>query len=130
MAADLEDVVISLDRTMCFGTCPDYRVTLYGDGTVVFEGRTFTKVLGYKIGSIEEAKIRELLAEAEKGGFFTEKSYTNYEVTDNPSATLSINTSDKGNRVDHYYGDSNAPATLIALESKVDEILNTARWVR
>ncbi|HKP53084.1 MAG TPA: hypothetical protein VJ183_10595 [Chloroflexia bacterium] len=47
-----------------------------------------------------------------------------------PSASLSISTSDKGNMVNHYYGDHNAPATLTALESKVDEILNTAQWVR
>ncbi|MBC2663655.1 energy transducer TonB [Novosphingobium flavum] len=31
-----EDVEITLERTACFGTCPDYQVTIRGDGKVRF----------------------------------------------------------------------------------------------
>src|SRR5947208_1474873 len=40
------DLRITLERSTCFGTCPDYKLTVTGDGTVVFEGREFVKVKG------------------------------------------------------------------------------------
>src|SRR5690349_12845182 len=39
-------IVITLRRTMCLGTCPSYRVTLRGDGTVVYDGDGFVRVHG------------------------------------------------------------------------------------
>ena len=32
------DTVITLERTACFGTCPIYTITIYGDGRVVYDG--------------------------------------------------------------------------------------------
>ncbi len=46
--------VITFHRHTCFGTCPDYSVTIRGDGTVVYQGNSDVKVLGlqsYKISS-------------------------------------------------------------------------------
>ncbi len=34
-----EPVEITLQRTTCFGTCPEYTVTLKDDGTVSYSGR-------------------------------------------------------------------------------------------
>lgn len=43
---EYEDVTITLERTVCFGVCPDYVVTVHGDGTVEYEGRNFVAVKG------------------------------------------------------------------------------------
>jgi hypothetical protein len=37
-AADYSNMVITLERTACFGTCPIYRLTIQGNGQVVYEG--------------------------------------------------------------------------------------------
>src|SRR6202171_787505 len=37
---------VTLERTVCFGTCPSYLVTITSDGTVTFEGRDFVKTKG------------------------------------------------------------------------------------
>ena len=34
---DKDKLTISLQRTACFGSCPDYKVTIEGNGHVVFE---------------------------------------------------------------------------------------------
>src|SRR5260370_40414752 len=39
VAAQGRNDLITLERTVCFGSCPSYRVTLSQDGTVTFEGR-------------------------------------------------------------------------------------------
>ncbi len=35
-AADLSKIEITLQRSACFGVCPAYKVTIHGDGLVVF----------------------------------------------------------------------------------------------
>ena len=40
------EIQISLERTICFGRCPNYRVTIEGDGSVTYEGWRFVKVEG------------------------------------------------------------------------------------
>ena len=35
-ADDLSKVKISLQRSACYGSCPDYKVTIFGDGRVLF----------------------------------------------------------------------------------------------
>lgn len=129
-AEDLRDVEISLERTVCFGTCPAYRVTVYGDGMVVFKGDVSTRIRGFKIDKIGEDKVRQLLGEFDKADFFALKDYTEHKVTDNPSAITSIKMPGKSKTVNHYFGDDSAPQKLIHLEEKIDEILNTAQWVK
>lgn len=34
--------MITLERTRCFGFCPDYVVTVCGNGTVLYKGRTLS----------------------------------------------------------------------------------------
>jgi hypothetical protein len=35
--------VITLQRTVCFGTCPEYKLTIFSDGTVAYEGISSVK---------------------------------------------------------------------------------------
>lgn len=30
-----ESAIITIDRTVCFGSCPDYSLAIYGNGTVI-----------------------------------------------------------------------------------------------
>ena len=38
------DLVITLERTACHGTCPIYKLTIEGNGTVIYEGQDFVQV--------------------------------------------------------------------------------------
>ena len=42
---DLSQVLISLKRTQCYGTCPSYRVQIRGNGEVLYRGEEFVLVL-------------------------------------------------------------------------------------
>jgi hypothetical protein len=129
-ADDLRGAVISLRRTVCFGVCPAYEVTVHGDGTVVFEGQRYTRVSGFAIGKTDEATLRSLVKELEDADYFSLKDYTKMEVTDHPSAVTLASFGGKTNVVNHYYGDRSAPETLTQLESKIDELLKTDQWVK
>lgn len=53
-------LVVSLERTACFGACPQYSVSLYRDGIVAYEGVRFVKVRGKRMARLtpEEAAAR------------------------------------------------------------------------
>lgn len=57
----LKDVSMTLERTVCFGTCPSYIVTVNGDGTVNYGGRDFVKVKGAQTRQISQEAVVELL---------------------------------------------------------------------
>jgi hypothetical protein len=128
--ADLADVEIRLRRTACFGTCPVYVVTAYGNGVVVWQGEGHVAVRGTRITTVGTGALRQLLAEFEKAGYFALKDeYNEYTVTDNPSALTFLKRGGRSKSIDHYYGDRTAPARLLILERRIDEILNTGRWI-
>ena len=129
--SDIKDVVITLERTVCFGACPDYTLTIQGDGTVTYEGRQFVRIEGTRTATISEAKISQLLSEFEKVDYFSlNNSYEKLEATDMPSAITSLTINGKTKTVRHYHGDFSAPEKLTELENKIDEIVNSDQWIK
>lgn len=123
------DVLITLERTRCFGACPAYRLTIAGDGTVVYEGYYFVKVEGSRASIITQQQLEELIHEFERVDYFSFTDYIDYHATDMPSAITSITINGRTKTVEHYFGDFNAPNELIELENKIDEITNSSQWV-
>jgi hypothetical protein len=122
-------VVISLERTGCFGTCPIYWVIIKGNGTVFYYRVNFVKVLGERIETIRPEQVKELVFEFERVDFFSlQDNYTKACVTDFPSATTAINIHGRMKMVRHYLGDHSAPKGLLGLEFKIDEITNSKQW--
>lgn len=125
-------IVATLDRTACFGTCPAYRLTIWSDGRVEWEGRSFVKVKGRKTATLTEADLKALRAAfAEARYFDLGEGFDCYEMTDNPSATTSYQEGGRSRTIRHYHGcrSKEGAATLSKLEDRIDAITGTARWV-
>ena len=97
-----QDTRITLERTVCYGFCPSYKLTISADGAVVFEGRRFVKTVGTARSAISQDHLRELLGKFENLDYFNLRN--RYEgprdgceglVTDHPSAITSITTNGK-----------------------------------
>ncbi len=124
---EYEDVTITLERTICFGFCPDYVVMIHGDGLVEYEGRNFVAVEGRQTARISEESVRELVNEFYSSGFFSLEDRYEQQVTDLPSQTTSITIDGKTKTV-YRYGFE--PHRLADLEDKIDEIAQTEKWVK
>lgn len=124
---EYDEVTITLERTMCFGTCPDYKVTISGDGTVVFEGRNFVAVEGVQTAKISEEQVQNLVDEFYSTGFFSLRDRYEQQITDLPSQTTSITIDGKSKTV-YRYGFE--PQQLAELEDKIDEIAGTEKWIK
>ena len=133
---ELENVLITLERTPCLGRCPVYRVSIAATGTVTFEGEANVETLGVATARIGEEEVRDLIAEFERAGFFSlAERYTYGEaacgryVTDNPSAITSITIGDRSKTVQHDYGCSGVPRQLTELEARIDTVAHSSRWI-
>jgi Domain of unknown function (DUF6438) len=134
-----QDLKITLERTGCFGFCPNYKLTITADGAVVFEGGRFVKQEGATIKSaISQDRLKQLMAEFDRVKFFSlEDDYLDdprvcaENWTDHPSAFTSIRINGKSKTIKHYHGckGPKVPKELTELENKIDEIVNTAQWL-
>ena len=124
------ELLITLERTACFGTCPVYSLTISGDGTVVYVGEDFVQTKGVKETTINENAINQLVSEFEKADYFSlNDSYTAFGMSDMPTVNTSILIDGKTKAIRHYLGDRTAPEKLTELENKIDEIINSAQWI-
>lgn len=129
---DIEDeLIIKLERTACFGKCPVYSLLIKGDGTVIYSGVDFVKIKGIQEAKISKDAVNRLITEFEKADYSSLKdSYTAFGKSDMPSVNTSISMGYMTKSVKHYHGDSSAPKQLTDLENKIDEIVNTAQWIK
>ena len=124
------DIEITLERGMCFGTCPVYSVSLFGNGTIAWVGEMYVEVIGNMTDSADPAMIKDLYDRLIEGGFLgLEDSYAFMNITDMPTAKLTVRNGTDVKQVYHYHGDYSAPENLTQMEDAVDLVANTSRWI-
>jgi len=121
-----ESAIITIDRTVCFGSCPDYSLTIYGNGTVIYDGRNFVAITGRQTSTIPQEDVRELIRSFYSIGYFSLIDEYVDQVTDLPTTTTSITIGGQFKQVINYYG---APESLRQLENKIDETANSGIWI-
>lgn len=127
--------VITLERTPCFGTCPVFRLSIWKDGRVEFDGERFVTQVGKATASLAPAAVDSLLAELDAGGYFGfAERYEHGEpacglyATDSPSVLTSVSMRGRTRSVRHDYGCSAAPPELGRLERRIEEVAGVKRW--
>lgn len=141
-----QETVITLERTVCLGSCPSYRLAVYGDGTVIFEGRAYVKETRRIISKIDENRINKLIeafGEADYFGLPTQdRLYENCDImaTDHSTVISSIRIDGRFKRIEFYHGrykmgEDGEPTypdeleRLFRLENLIDTIVNTSQWI-
>ena len=113
---------VTLERTSCFGTCPDYKVTLRRDGAVIYEGRRFVQMMGtYKGEAYGFDRLAQLIL-AQK--YFDMKDDYSRPITDMPSAITSVARDGKRKTIVDYA--ETGPTELWSIEMAIDGILKNA----
>src|SRR4051812_26209339 len=73
---DLKDVVITMKQENhcgCIGCCPEFAVSISGDGTVTYKGVASVAVIGEQMYSIQLDQVKELVDEFYRVDFFSLK---------------------------------------------------------
>ena len=131
--------VITLERTACFGSCPVYKVTIFDDGTVMFDGKESVKRPGMDVSRISKSDVEALVREFAKVDYQKlDEAYTDdpkncpQQWTDASTAITSLTVEGKKKTVRHYLGcgGSKVLVQLTKLEDKIDEVANTNQWIK
>ena len=123
------DIVLTLERTYCMGTCPVYTVTVYADGTVVYEGIDHVDIEGFQQIKLEPETV-EMLAQGfvDAGYMDWADTYTDQGITDASYIMTSLTVDGHTKEITRYDGDMNPPVALIYLENWLENVLHTAQW--
>src|SRR5438874_541135 len=127
---------VVLERTLCFGTCPAYRLSISRSGVIYFESRNPEDERRAR-DSIPVSDFETILVQAHLVDFLSlpdriadDRRFCPHDVTDNPTTIVTIFIPARPKRVEDYYGCSWAPAGLRDLETYIDEITKAKRWIR
>ena len=146
-SVDQKKLSITLERSACYGACPDYKVVINGEGRVMFTTdtappdatagvhRQFSSSVGVVVrgthyAQIEPAQVTALLDQARSANFFALKSEYRAKMTDMPTYVVSINTGHGLKSVIDYGGlNIGMPRAVQDLENAIDEVAGTKRWI-
>jgi len=137
----ITDSSITLQRHSCERRwlCPVYKLVLFGDGTVLYDGIYYVRVKGTVRTHISPDAFLTLLKSAEAIHYFSLKSQYGYKDTsvcesilpDSPLVTTSVTTADNSHGILHHHRCIAAvPAQLTNFEDEIDTAANTARWTK
>jgi hypothetical protein len=126
----MNDVEITLTRGVCFGFCPDYTVTVRGDGQVRYEGRRFVNAVGERTGAIPREDVDRLVRRFDEIGFDRLRDAYRSQVTDLPTYSVSITRNGRTKTVVDYGGTgAGMPRSVRDLQDEIDRVAQTAQWV-
>jgi hypothetical protein len=127
--SEASEGVITLERTACFGSCPMYTVSIFEDGTVLYNGIRFVDVTGEQTAQIDPETVSTMVdAIADAGYFEWKEDYDNPMVTDAPSVITSVTRDGQRHRISRYTAAEGVPVALPFLEQWIDLMANTAMW--
>jgi hypothetical protein len=114
-----KELIISLQRTACFGTCPIYKIEIFSDGSGIYTGTRFVENIGVTKFSLSETQMNLILTKAEAIGFTSMKEEYSEPISDLPTTFIQI----KDKKIRDYTG---APKTLKNLENLIDQLYQKA----
>lgn len=119
-------IEITLTRTACFGTCPQYTVVLKGDGSVTYNGQRFVRVAGARTWAIDPAAVRALANEMVKDGFFDLQESYSSPMTDSPTVYTALRLDRRFKQIRDYIA---GPAMLKQIERRIDAVSGAKAYV-
>ena len=133
------DTLITLQRGACEQRCAVYRLVIFADGTVIYDGQHFVRRAGLIKSGISPEVLSKLILDLETGGFFQLEANYGYGstercdsvVSDGPAAILSVSNRGRSKTVLHNHRCVGTVSNRVTeLENKVDRAVGVAKWIK
>ena len=123
-------VVASIERTGCYGKCPNYKAKIFSNGLVLYEGKSHVEKQGIFEAYIVQNQVDSLIAQADSISFFELSAaypIDGIELYDLPNTNTFIKSEDYEKTITNNH---NAPKALRNYESYFETILEQLDWKR
>lgn len=122
------ELILSMERTPCFGDCPVYEMQLYSNGLLLYNGKRYTEKSGCHYLKVSKEKISELTAYILNAGFF--ELQNKYPVSgrppsDLPGCTIYFKNESREKTIEEHGWET--PSSLTDIEKKVDSLFITKK---
>jgi hypothetical protein len=120
------DIILTYERTPCFGRCPHFEFTVWGSGKCRYVGKNFVDRLGSFSGKIDVRELETIFSKAREIGYENfESVYDNRMVTDLPSVSTGIWLSDSLQTVRNRY---KGPQEIQTIYPLFDQLVESIEW--
>ncbi|MBZ0279180.1 MAG: DUF6438 domain-containing protein [Anaerolineae bacterium] len=124
--------VMQLDRGECAADdepCPSYLLTVFDDGLVVYLGIEDVAEVGVHTGTVDAEAVAALADEITEAGYFEWDAKYGDADSDSPIVVTSLLWDEQYHEIIRHIDASTAPEALIALEDRIDVLVNVSQWV-
>jgi hypothetical protein len=122
---------IALQRTVCYGSCPGYKVSISGTGEVEWDGGPYAvAVPGIHHATLQSKSMDDLLDAVRASRILDARDEYRAGWTDNPTYTVSVDLNGLHKQIVDYIGIIvGMPTSIRDLEDTVDRIAGTDKWI-
>ena len=118
--------LITMKKTACYGTCPQYEISIYKDGLIQYNGKSFVDKLSCFQAFLHTNTIIDIKLQLENINFFQLDTAYISAVTDIPSIITEVNLNNKTHRVVDRL---NGPTELKKIYSLLDSVYaSVIKW--
>lgn len=121
-------LIASLERTTCYGNCPYYKISVYSNGIVVYEGKQHVEPLGAYYTVVSDRKVMMILAMAESIDYWSlQNKYPaqGLGIIDFPTCITHVSLNGKQKTI---YNRNDAPTALIRYQNFFDTLFEEIEW--
>jgi hypothetical protein len=114
-----EDVIISLQKEGCYGTCPVYKFEIFKGGYCEFNGQQHTYKQGKHSLQLSDKKYKEVLSSFKKADLFKYEDFYESNIPDLPQITISYT---EKNKTKTIVGKRESPEAIHKLQVILEQI--------
>ncbi len=113
--------VFSLELTPCYGTCPTYKVIVFENDSLIYEGVRFVAKEGNVSKKLPQGTVNQLVEKFRGANFFKFQNQYTSNMTDFPTTYISFTDQGITKKIMDYY---KAPESLRQLEKLISDLVN------
>lgn len=130
---NIKSLRVVMKRTKCYGTCPEYSVTVTGDGAVEYNGIQFVSKKGRQTANISSDQVVRLAEDLDRIIFFALEDKAFLWCYDTPRVSVSVSVDGRTKAVssDGYCTGraSGHQAEFIRVTQELDQLVDSGKWV-
>lgn len=119
------DKVVSMNMGPCYGNCPVYTLTVYGNGVVAYQGERFTDRKGVYIRDIGRPALKALKQELVAANLWKFPNAFKSQIPDLPTVTIEY-FEDGQTKV--IRGKDGRPPQVLRIQELLEQIANEGDW--
>lgn len=114
--------IFYLETTPCYGTCPSYKISIFENDSLVYEGIKYVAKEGLMSKKLSKGTVEKLKEQFRNANFFSFQNQYTAQVSDFPTTYISFTDQGKTKKIMDYY---HAPESLKKLEGYINDLVKT-----